>query len=141
MQDARHTHCAEPFGEWKPIVACESEQLPRAGGQGADRDHHQQDHDDAHETCCPADAFRCVLENVNEWVSGRASQRFFYVANAEGVAKMLSAMWGSPSSRSFTYVINRMNVKGKLKKKETTIAFGTIVLAFSTSSAMWATES
>jgi hypothetical protein len=85
-QDARHTNCSEPSGERQTIVTRESEQLPRAGGQGTDRDHDQKDHDDAHETRRPADAFRRVLENVNERVSGGACQCFLYVANAEGVA-------------------------------------------------------
>jgi hypothetical protein len=84
-RDARHTHCSKPSGEWQTVVACESKQLPRAGGQGADCYHGQKDHDDAHETSRSADAFRCVLENVNERVSGRARQCFLYVANAEGV--------------------------------------------------------
>ena len=137
----RSTHCAKPSGEWQPIVACEREQLSGARGQGADRYHNQQDQNDANETCCPADAFRRVLKNVNERVSGRALERFLYVANTEGVTTTSSVVWLRSGPWLLAYVINRMKVKGRLKKKETTIAFGTIVLAFSTSSAMCATES
>jgi DNA topoisomerase IA len=92
-QDATDTYCSKPFGKRQTIVARKSKQLPRAGGQGTDRYHDQKDRDDAHEACRPTDAFRRVLEDVNERVSGRARERFLYVSNAEGIAKRSSVIW------------------------------------------------